>query len=95
MLGGSNSPSQHKSPWLPRRGVGRLWKAQTGSALQEVRKLVKVHGRVFMRWLLHGEGLQSPSLTESPEEGQHPWKALNSDLLWPRQSRGLKLTLVM
>lgn len=48
-----------------------------------------------MRWLLHGEGPQSPFLTESLEEGQHPWKALNSDFLWPRQSRGLKLTLVV
>lgn len=82
-----------------------LLSALRGTGLQEVRKpqQVKVRGRVFTRWLLHGEGLQSPSLTEGLEEGQHPQKALKSatglcrrsDLLWPRQSRDLKLTLVV
>ena len=82
-----------------------LLSALHGTGLQEVRKpwQVKVHGRVFMRWLLHGEGLQSPSFLESLEQGEQPWEGPSSanglcrrsGLLWPRQSRGLKLTLVV
>lgn len=82
-----------------------LLSALHGPGLPEDRKpwQVKVHGRVFMRWLLHGEGLQSPSLLEGLEEGEHSWEGPSSanglcrrsGLLWPRLSRSLKLTLVV
>lgn len=72
-----------------------------GTGLQEVRKLWQ--GRVFMRWLLHGEDLRGPSLLKGLERGEHPWEGSSSanglfrtsGLLWPRQTeQGLKLTMV-